>query len=328
MMLSLELSSCQNNEVMQAKYDWIPTECAPAEYPVQIYSGTFYYGDKGNIYIPGDKTVANGWGNDGSTHIAGDELKEVPHTLDLSWTSFVENKDYAGKFELNTKLIDSLFKLGFTSENSPGGHSNYHYVKVGMAPGGVVVVWLSGSDKQVEVGRYQAKKTKALDWKSVMPNMKGTMDDFTKQIQEDLPDKIKEQIKDHTIPFGKWDHWRKKFNWKPVITSDASINSLSLFTVNQEMEMMTVKELKAVKYEERSAVEKLYIFWVDDKQREMRSQLDFDEAETDKIFSALKPDEKAELILHVNNTGDVTAKLKTERGEAIFKAVKSTSYLR
>ncbi|MBB5621420.1 hypothetical protein HDE69_002481 [Pedobacter cryoconitis] len=313
---------------MQAKYDWIPTECAPAEYPVQIYSGTFYYGDKGNIYIPGDKTVANGWGNDGSTHIAGDELKEVPHTLDLSWTSFVENKDYAGKFELNTKLIDSLFKLGFTSENSPGGHSNYHYVKVGMAPGGVVVVWLSGSDKQVEVGRYQAKKTKALDWKSVMPNMKGTMDDFTKQIQEDLPDKIKEQIKDHTIPFGKWDHWRKKFNWKPVITSDASINSLSLFTVNQEMEMMTVKELKAVKYEERSAVEKLYIFWVDDKQREMRSQLDFDEAETDKIFSALKPDEKAELILHVNNTGDVTAKLKTERGEAIFKAVKSTSYLR
>ncbi|WP_142526966.1 hypothetical protein [Pedobacter westerhofensis] len=46
----IQIASCQGFN--HKKYDWIPTECAPKDYPAQIYSGHFYYGDKGSVYVP------------------------------------------------------------------------------------------------------------------------------------------------------------------------------------------------------------------------------------------------------------------------------------
>jgi hypothetical protein len=77
----LSISSCRTktskpkNDAKAAvkKYDWIPTECAPEEYPVQIYKGNLLYGIKGaGVDIPDGVTVKNGWGEEGSLPIAGD----------------------------------------------------------------------------------------------------------------------------------------------------------------------------------------------------------------------------------------------------------------
>lgn len=100
LVVSFTVSSCQDK---MRKYDWIPTECAPKNYPIQIYKGDFYYGDKGRIYIPDGRAVDIGWGEMGSVNIAGDKLKEAPHTLELTWISFTEKKNYKGRFELDTK---------------------------------------------------------------------------------------------------------------------------------------------------------------------------------------------------------------------------------
>lgn len=321
--------SCQNkSESPMKKYAWIPTECAPKDYPMRVYSGYLYYGKEGNTYVPGDKTINYGWGALGSIEISGDDLKEAPDTLDLTWISFTENKNYTGKFPLNVKLIDSLFSAGYPAEDIPAGHEDFCYFQVGMAPGGVVVLWLSGPGKQVEVGRYQGKETNDVDWKSAIPGYDGTMKEYGKDIIADLPKEVQQQIVDHKIPYGKWDHWRRRFSWKPVITGDVNILRLTMFMFNKEMDFLIGKRLNPAGYIQRGAIEKLYIFWVDHKKREMRSQIDFEETETDQIFSALKPGEHVDLLLHVTNDGEVTVNLKTAAGVIPFKKAKVNTYLR
>lgn len=321
--------SCQNkSEPTMKKYDWIATENAPKEYPMRIYSGILYSGKQDMTAVPEGTTINYGWGEAGSVESSGETLKAAPNTLDLTWISFTENKNYTGKFPLNVKLIDSLFSAGYPAEDLPAGHDDFFYFKVGMAPGGVVVLWLSGPGKQVEVGRYQGKEISDVDWKSKIPGYDGTMKEYGKHIIADLPKEVQQQIVDNKIPYGKWDHWRRRFSWKPVITGDADILRVTMFMFNKEMDFLIGKRLNPVEYIQRGALEKLYIFWVDHKKREMRSQIDFDETETDQIFSALKPGENCDLLLHVANDGEVTVNLKTAAGVIPFKKAKINTYLR
>lgn len=319
--------SCQNKSTIK-KYDWIATENAPKEYPMRIYSGIFYAGKNPVNAVPSGSIINYGWGETGSIESSGEDLKEAPDTLRLTWISFTENKNYTGKFPLNVKLIDSLLSTGYPAEDLPSGHEEYFYFKVGMAPGGVVVLWLGGPGKQVEVGRYQGKETNDVDWKSEIPGYDGTMEEYGKHIIADLPKEVQQQIADHKIPYGKWDHWRRHFSWKPVITGDVKILSLSMFMFNKEMEFLMAKRLNPAGYIQRGAIEKLYIFWVDHKKRERRSQIDFDETETDQIFSALKPGTHSDLLLHVTNDYGPAVSLKTAAGIIPFKKAKINSYIR
>ena len=320
--------SCQNKpKSMMKKYYWQPDVNAPKEYPMRVYSGLLYYGKEGISALPEGSTINYGWGASGGSYSSGEDYKEAPDTLNLTWISFTENKNYTGKFPLDVKLIDSLFHNWLPEDEVLPGVQIFDF-HVGMAPGGVVVVWLYNSGKQVEVGRFQGKETNDVDWKKAIPGYHGTMKEYGKDILADLPQEVQQQIIDNKIPYGKWDHWRRRFNWKPVTTGGVNILELTLFTFNKEMEEVVAKRLNPVEYRQRGAIEKIYIIWIDDKKREMRSQIDFDEAETDQIFSALKPGENADLILHVENNGDVTASLKTDAGIIPFKKAKFNTYLR
>lgn len=320
------ISACQEK---MKKYEWIPTECAPHNYPAQIYKGYFYYGEKGSIYIPDGRAIDYGWGESGSVNIAGDAMKEAPHTLELTWMSFTEHKNYTGKFELDVKKIDSLLAEGYP-DDIEGGKGNYSAIKVGMAPGGDVVVWLSGvRSKQVEVGYFKAKPAGELDWKKVYPDMGSTIDKYVDLVNAKLNDTIQQQMKDHTIPTGYWAGLRKRYNWKPVIQSSAEVLRIDLDYFNKERDFIFGEPLKHISFKPAAVIEQISVYWLDDKKREIRTEIRFNENEAFSLFSKLNEKEQGELVIHLDKAKqDATVGLKLKNSEVPFKQLETQSFYR
>lgn len=322
--LSVAINGCRPVSDTSKKYEWIPTECAPENYPVEIYSGTFFYGKQDSIYIPSGKTVDWGWGNNGSSDISGELLKQAPYLLKLSWISFADKKEYTGVFKLDTKKIGSLLHKGFITGNPSAKQGIYDRIKVGMAPGGVVILWLSGSGSQIEAGRYQARETKKLDWARLYIRMDGTIFDYADKVIHKLPKPIQRQIVAHQIPYGLWDKWREKFVWKPSFRGFPVIQSISVYYFNKELDNSYTKEIP---FNSKAAVEKLNVFWQDKTGRKLRTEIRFDEHETYQLFhqagtaaAVLQTDFKPE-------QGRLRVKLQLEDQELLFKQIKAKTYL-
>src|SRR5690606_15540029 len=89
----------------------------------------------------------------------------------------------------------------------------YNSIIVGLAPGGVIVLWLGAASKQIEIGRYQATKTD-MDWEFFNPQGEADRDKYVNGVLERRP-KVLAQ-KELGIQFGLWDTYRIKYNWRPV----------------------------------------------------------------------------------------------------------------
>ncbi len=98
-----------------SKYEWMPTESAEKEFPMQIVQGEFYFKNGDSIYIPDGRVIENGLGELGSIHIVGDDFKPLPNKLVIKWFSYIENKFYAGEFDLAYDKIKQLFDEGLVS---------------------------------------------------------------------------------------------------------------------------------------------------------------------------------------------------------------------
>lgn len=326
--LSFNLNACHSAHTMN-KYDWIPTECAPENYPVIVHNGSFYYGKEGSIYIPDGKTVNWGWGVDGSTHDSGEQLKEAPHQLKIAWFSFVEKKNYQGTFDLDKARIDSLMATGFIDSKAMNGKGLYNYVKVGMAPEGVIIVWLSGAGNQVEVGRYQAKEVKNLDWKSVYPTMEISIEEYADLVIKDMPDSVRAEISNGKIPYGLWDKWRTRFVWRPALNGFANVKEVSFSYFNKEMEYVDVLHLGAISYDDKAAIEKISVFWLDQKLQEMHTRITFNEDEVFHAFAQIKSGEKGALLLSYDAEADrLVVKLQINEKIITLHKVKFQTFFR
>lgn len=121
--------------------------------------------------------------------------------------------------ELPVDKMLALFREGFIFKNSRKNdtiiHETYDRIVIGTAPGGVVVIWLDGGLKRVEIGRYQAKET-YVDRNKFYRNPKDlTQEEFYEEgFDIDVPIEIQKKIRRDGIPFGLWDNYRKKYHWR------------------------------------------------------------------------------------------------------------------
>ncbi|RZJ48171.1 MAG: DUF2931 family protein [Flavobacterium sp.] len=188
---------------------------APEEYPVEIHTGYLSSGKKFITDIINTGEEKQGWIYDGNTQSGG---STIPDFLDLTWISYAEKKFWNLETPLPADKILALFRKGFIYKNSKDSITTetYGQIVIGTAPGGVVVVWLDGSVKRVEVGRYQAVET-FVDKNRFQPVVDTT--ETQEQFLETwyklaITNETKEEIKKHGIPFGLWDSYRKKYNWR------------------------------------------------------------------------------------------------------------------
>ncbi|WP_433813101.1 DUF2931 family protein [Flavobacterium johnsoniae] len=201
----------------KTKFSYGVSVTAPKEYPVEVHYGYLSTDKKFITTVPRDGIERQGWNAQGSNSGSGGST--MPTFLELTWLSYAEKKFWKVETELPTDKILALFREGFIFKNSRKNDTitqeTYDRIVIGTAPGGVVVVWLDGGLKRVEIGRYQAKET-FVDRNNFYRNPKDLTQEgfFEEGFEIDVPKETKERIKKEGIPFGLWDNYRKKYNWR------------------------------------------------------------------------------------------------------------------
>jgi len=297
-------------------YDWSPTESAPENYPIAVHSGTFFLNNSHVASIPdGGRTVQNGWGKQGSMWVVGDDVKPIPDRLNLTWLSYTENTFYTGDFDLPREKIVNLFEEGFL--NRMNQHTTYTGIVCGMAPGGVVSIWLIGAGKTTEVAHFQAKETEVA-MKDFAPGAVISRNDYVNNRLEGLDDTKKQYLQREGITFGKWTAYRKRYAWKPVLIKDQEQNFHEVFIdyVNGEHLFTTGKNAILKDYHPLALPKYAKLYWKDKDNNLYGSKLWFDEAEITQAFSSLNgtaTSKNLDLIVTVDKyNGGMTIVLKND----------------
>ncbi|MCD0474292.1 DUF2931 family protein [Flavobacterium sp. EDS] len=231
LLLAITINSC-----MEKKYEWSASISAPREYPIEVYTGAaggYFFSQMGGF-------SNSGWGGWGSV----DFIKApLPDRLDMTWLSYVDDKFYTGEWKLPTEKIQQLFDEGFYAKRGQEAETEpYKYIKIGFAPKGMVVVWVAGITKQVEVARFQAHET-IINPKLISKDEKYMFkEDYAKRAltyDGTISKDIREQIEQYGYPPPEaYEEYREKYNWKPkvILPEGSKITSMYIKMCNGEME--------------------------------------------------------------------------------------------
>ena len=228
-LLALWLTGCwgykakqnKNNKAnAQPEYEWGVAVNTPIGYPIRFYAGRV-----GGMSITGElysELREPDWGE--AFSYESHSMEELPQNVDMVWLSYKEDCFYRLKTAIDYEKIEKLFKNGY-KRRVPNGevrHTTYNTIVVGIAPGGVVVLWAGrGYLKITEIGRYQADKI-ALKEPEGLDNHQRLI--FSKKDREEvlnsntiIPEDFREANKNKPIPFGLWDSYRdNQYQWYPT----------------------------------------------------------------------------------------------------------------
>jgi hypothetical protein len=226
--LIIQLGSCQKKENMNTeKFDWDAMACTPEGYPATVLSPNIFYSNGGKfITLIPNMSYTGGSNWTGSASSWSSEPSPAPDHLSIVWFSETENKIYKGEFELPQQKIYNLFKEGYMTYGIPieskDGKETLHWetynsLTAGLAPKGMVVVWLDGLNK-VEIGRYQAHELGKAEANEVFKRhfkLSGDMPETIDKSEFDkLTPKVQEEIKQDKLSYKQWDDYRLRYNWK------------------------------------------------------------------------------------------------------------------
>ncbi len=317
--------SCQNNKsdkkknintTEMQKYEWTPSACAPKYNPAQIHKGRFIFSNGESINIPSGHTLHQGWGKSGPTHIVGDDFKLIPSKLEITWVSYLEKKFYKGIFNLPKEKITKLFQNGYIDRL--GKKETYSEINVGIAPGGIICVWLIGNGWTIEVARYKGDATN-VSIEEFAPSAIISMEDYLNSVlAEDFNEETKAKMDLDNISFGKWDNYRKRYQWKPNIKykKTGELKEIRITYYNGES-IYTIGSNEILnQFQDYPIPDHIRMEWTDKNGNEFGSKIYFDEEEIIMAFKKVFEDldhNQAELVLEIDKyNSDLTVILQNE----------------
>ncbi|MEJ5053403.1 DUF2931 family protein [Sphingobacterium sp. MYb382] len=270
------------------------TFSAPREYPAEVYYGYFANKEKTKIVSGVSKAgMANdSWQYDGAK--AGQGGSSIPAHLHLVYVAYAEKKFYEVDAALPSDKISALFQEGFfiegeidTDGNYPWVPASYNVLTVGAAPGGVVVVWLSGNHHRREVCRLQAKEVE-IDKNKFLPypDLKESQQDFFESLFKiTVPKPVQLAIEEKGIPYGLWDKYRLKYRYRFVLDSYKEDDYLvQIYRINYNGEREYLKDSTEVGQYKNDAIPYNVTFSF----YKNNTEITFDDTELMKVFSELK----------------------------------------
>lgn len=229
----LSLVGCGNMFTKnKTKFHWLATESAPKNYPMRIINGTFYYhNEKGGLYVPTAAAINPHWGTGRSTHVVGEDFKPLPDRLDIRFFSFTENKLYQGSFDLPYEKILALFREGVARDKD---RPTFNTIMAGVAPGGIVSVWLTGREtREVFFGQAEPYEDDLFD---ITQRKINDRDDYVRRnIIEMIGIEKLTDIEKNGVPLGLWEKYRTPYKWSPIFKTEKKMSTyLSLSFFNGE----------------------------------------------------------------------------------------------
>lgn len=275
------------------------------------------------------ETWGNGWGNGTGS--------SVPDSLKILWFSFVENKYYGLNAKLDKTKISNYFKNGYkkvelndAQESTLAKQGDYKDLIAGIAPGGDVVVWLSGRKDTREIGVFKGKELNSDQFKEYDIVKE---DEIKKVLRDTCTCKDNTQFRKivhnkKPIPFGTWTtKYREKLNWKVDINSlEPTKSELELYFYNGENFSLFNEEVTKSRHQNQAVPSYIIFHFLKNKQ-EYKAFFQFDE---DEIFSNFKTltkenrDELLDIVLNFNeNFTTATVKIKSKNKTLDFAKMKT-----
>ena len=219
------------------KYHWQAEVKVTAGYPVSIPGGAFHaegsrgeedmieeIGTGGIGVTEEHETSFPHWntGNGSPGFSSSSKAKLPPQNITLTWLSYVEGCEYELKETgVDRERIVTLFEEGFMYPGTLGSspqREGYDAIQIGLAPGGIVILWVAGPGRAVEIGRYQAERT---DVEFVPKDSLNDRSVIYSSIWRDNVLKRTEPGGDNVsrlpIPCGIWDKYRVRYHWKAAL---------------------------------------------------------------------------------------------------------------
>jgi hypothetical protein len=214
--ISILFVSCEKTkkEVIKENFSWGSTITAPHMYPIEVHKG-YLANDKEMISAYINSGISRGdWGYGNNAFAGG---KTVPTKLSLTWISYADKKFWKIDAVLPHNKILALFKEGYMIKNQKGelSHITYNDITVGLAPGGLVVVWLIGKNRSIEIAHYQAEET----FVSVNEFYRNPDEDTQQEFYDYfynayISRETQDYIKKNGVPVNLWEEYRTKYNYR------------------------------------------------------------------------------------------------------------------
>lgn len=292
---------------MQNNFPYNVTVNAPDGYPVEVHEGWLMDSKKEYICaMPKAGVSGDGWIYDGSE--AGQGGDAIPYHLNLTYVAYAEKKFYTVDADLPADKILEEFRKGFLVQGNvlqenglynqvPG---TYNILTIGAAPGGVIVVWLSGNHHRVEICRLQAKEVfvDKNDFLRFKDNNESQQQFFDTTFKIVVSDSIQTIIKEKGIPYGLWDKYRERFKYrfvfKPYDGKDLLIKNANIY-YNGEEEVVYAEDLSKKEYTELPLPYKSRLRF-----KLYHTAITFDDQEMLSVFGKLKkeyPDEGIDIVV-------------------------------
>ncbi|WP_230035434.1 DUF2931 family protein [Chryseobacterium sp. Bi04] len=277
----------------QEKFSYRVTMTAPKEYPVEVHIGTLTDDKKELICgVPKAGVTTGSWQYDGAE--AGQGGSTIPSHMDLTYVSYAEKKFWRVDADLPKEKMLQLFREGFMIQGNPDGNgdfpweeSTYDGITIGAAPGGVVIVWLSGNHHRREVCRLQAKEI-TVDKNKFRPHPQydETQEQFfEKKYSINVPDSMKTEIAKNGIPYGLWDKYREKYNYRfRLHPYDGKDTFDQVYRLNYNGESEYLIGAKAAEIYKKDAIPYNVTFMM----QKYSAEIGFDDTELMRIFENFK----------------------------------------
>ncbi len=313
---------------MTERIQWTAGISAPKNYLMEVMEGQFLYNEE-PIFIPkGDVNI--GWGKSGRVHVVGSLDKPFPDQLDITWFSFLEDKFYSGVFPLPREEIKKLFHQELETFL---GNNKAHYSQliVGLAPGGLVVVWINAGGHQQIVGVYHAEQID-LTMKELNPQ---GIQDRQEYINISLGDsgissEIMDSIKTNGVELNRWKTYLHEYSWMPVIHLEGGGQiqhySMQLYNGERETKVPVVYDLPELPLD-RAVIKQFGIKWKDLKGNYFGAKLYFDESEIMDAFQKLNDGSTIEMRVSIDEyNSHINIVLKNEKNQVSLAKVRKKIY--
>ncbi|OUL60275.1 DUF2931 family protein [Flavobacterium sp. AJR] len=231
----------------------------------------------------------------GSSHKSWTEQYGTPIGADITYYVGYEDTFYRLNVDFPVETMEDLTKRFYANnedleydedlkeyvyERKPNQYRTYTEFRdlvFGFAPKGIVVVWLRYGATQKELGRYQADVVK--DDAALEKKLFASWSMNRKQVHENYfnPDASPE----------KWDNYRRRYVWRPIITSTKP--NFKLFEVmtgyfNAESEIAVRPISLNPAKRERAIPKAITFFWETGKGEKFEGRAFFDWQKTNEQF--------------------------------------------
>ena len=222
--------------------------CAPYAYPAYciradfLTDGTLILGEysplrPGMAALPQSGGRPGQW-QDGPAGQYG-QLARVPTQLQVDYVSLAEGRSYRGLFELPRAVLDSVFAFvgrhPARRADLPGRNAYQPGLEfvAGLAPGGVVVVWLKGNDYQVEIARFLARAYPTTWPKPLAVGNARDLRDLCRLVDSTE----RAQLAGPALtPFGHWDTLRTRYRYRIALGPPLRPRELHVYYVDAQQE--------------------------------------------------------------------------------------------